>query len=60
MPNQRDKSKKGVSVYVPDTIKNALKAEAQKRNLTMSEFVTAIYKDKLSEFGYDVQTNLGE
>lgn len=54
MPNQRNKNKSGISVYVPDEIKDALKTEAQKRNLPMSELVTNIYRDKLSELGYDI------
>jgi len=57
MPNQRDKNKSGISVYVPDEIKDALKTEAHKRNLPMSEFVTDIYRDKLSELGYDLSNH---
>lgn len=54
MPNKRDKNKCGISVYVPLPIKDALMTEASRRKQPMSQLVTEIYQDKLSELGYDV------
>ncbi len=53
MPNKRDKNKSGISVYVPSAIKGALKSEASRQNIPMSEFVTDIYREKLEGLGYD-------
>lgn len=54
MPNKRDKDKCGISVYVPSKIKDALKTEADRRSVHMSELVTDIYREKLGNLGYDV------
>lgn len=56
MPNKRDKNKCGISVYVPLQIKDALMTEASRRNQPMSQLITEIYHDKLTELGYDVAT----
>ena len=55
MPNKRDKDKCGISVYVPSTIKKALKAEAKKQRKPMSELVTDLYREKLMALGYDLE-----
>lgn len=54
MPNKRDKNKSGISVYVPSQIKTALMTEASRRKQPMSQLITEIYHDKLTELGYDV------
>ena len=64
MPNQRKRTKRGISVYVPDTIKEALVAEAARRGVHMSELVTEIYRAELLRLGYDLnpekETNRNE
>lgn len=54
MPNQRKKGKKGISVYVPEAIKNALVQEAKKQGVPMSDLITRIYRDALTERGYNL------
>lgn len=54
MPNQRDKNKCGISVYVPLQIKDALMTEASRRKQPMSRLITEIYSDTLNELGYDI------
>ena len=54
MPNQRKKGKKGISVYVPEDIKNALVHEAERLGIPMSELVTRIYRDALEQRGYQI------
>ena len=54
MPNQRKKGKKGISVYVPEDIKNALVHEAERLSIPMSELVTRIYRDALEQRGYQI------
>ena len=54
MPNQRKKGKKGISVYVPEDIKNALVHEAERLRIPMSELVTRIYRDALEQRGYKI------
>ncbi len=56
MPNQRDKNKCGISVYVSLQIKDALMTEASRRKQSMSRLITEIYSDKLNELGYDVSS----
>lgn len=52
MPNQRSKEKKGVSVYVPGIVHDSLQAEAEKLGITLSDYVTQIYRDELKRRGY--------
>lgn len=54
MPNKRKKTKRGISVYVPDKIKDALVAEAERRGVHMSELVTEIYRAELERLGYNL------
>ena len=54
MPNQRKKGKKGISVYVPEAIKNALVQEAEKQGVPMSDLITRIYRDALMQRGYKI------
>ena len=54
MPNQRKKDKRGISVYVPRTIKNALVEEAEKRGVPMSELITELYRAELERLGYNL------
>ena len=55
MPNQRKKDKRGISVYVPRTIKNALVEEAEKRGVPMSELITELYRAELERLGYNLK-----
>ena len=57
MPNKRNKNKRGISVYVPNPIKDALVAEAKRRGVPMSELVTEFYRAELSRLGYKVNPN---
>ena len=54
MPNQRHKDKRGISVYVPTEIKDALTQEAEAQGVPMSELIIRIYRDALSQRGYKV------
>lgn len=54
MPNQRHKDKKGISVYVPTEIKDALTQEAEMLGMPMSELITRIYRDALVQRGYKI------
>lgn len=60
MPNQRKKGKKGISVYVPEAIKDALVQEAEKQGVPMSELITKIYRDALSQRGYNMKGSSSE
>lgn len=54
MPNQRKKDKRGISVYVPSAIKNALAEEAERRGVPMSELITELYRAELERLGYNL------
>ena len=60
MPNKRNKDKRGISVYVPNQIKDALVAEAERRGVPMSELVTEIYRAELSRLGYNINNKKKE
>ena len=55
MPNQRKKSKKGISVYVPGIVHDSLRAEAEKIGITLSEYVTRLYREELKRRGYKIE-----
>lgn len=55
MPNKRKKTKRGISVYVPDEIKRALVAEAERRGIPMSKLVTELYRAELERLGYNLK-----
>lgn len=54
MPNQRKKTKRGISVYVPSEIKRALATEAARRGIRMSVLVTELYRAELERLGYNL------
>ena len=59
MPNQRKKTKRGISVYVPEEIKDALRAECMRRGVTLARLVTEIYRSELRKLGYTIKAKEG-
>ena len=52
MPNQRSKGKRGMSVYVPEDMKEAIRLEAERQGVSMGTLVKQIYFEALSKRGY--------
>ena len=55
MPNQRSKGKSGMSVYIPEDMKEAIKTEADRQGVPMSTLVQQIYFEALTKRGYNLK-----
>lgn len=60
MPGQRNSDKRGMSVYVPSDIKDAIEAESKKQGVPMSVLVTRFYRSKLRSLGYSIADEVEE